>query len=1280
MITMKSLNTRNWIGRCAAAVYGSITALALMVSSPETFAQALPAVAQSPLSVAGNVPGNVALALSVEFPTAVSVAHQGEFAAGTRYVGYFNPSACYEYHVGSSTDDIANTGNDVSYFNPVGATTSDYKCTGTGMTDKWSGSFLNWLTMQAVDPFRQALTGGYRRVDTSTTTILERAWSPNGGGAGQGDDRNFPAIPCPNVDTLTGGNCNTGASLSADLRKRRRSPSSSDIADHTPLPYSSLKASVRQRGNEFLVTRTGTLTSSNPAPAIPNSGTHTASTASFADATIYRFYARVRVCVSGYMENNCRQYSSAWKPEGLLQDYSRRMRFSAFGYLNDPTDDARDGGVLRARQKFVGPEVITPGSAPTANANKEWDETTGVMFTNPDSADASSTASTWGVTVANSGVINYINKFGQEQHTYKRRDPVGELYYTALRYLKNQGNVLNWMPSTSDANKTRLIDGFPVIQTWSDPVQYQCQNNFILGIGDTNSSWDRNVPGPTNDSTISHSPGSTNFAGASGKPAAVTADTTVDADAKRTRVRVLNNNLSGASGDASDLIAGLAFHAATEDIRPGIANMTSQPRGQNVQTYWLDVLEFGAYLANNQYYLATKFGGLNIPEGTSFNPDTAPYGSVQDSWWTTNGETTPDGRKRPDNYFTVDNPQAMISALERTFARISARGGGSGSSLAANSARIDTSTRTFQAQFTSAWSGELRSYVVNADGSLSATPEWTASTTSSLAPANWASRAIYTHDPANNTLVTFSWANLTSAQQSAMISSDVVDYIRGNQAKEETQAGGTFRTRVNGLLGDLVNSTPVYVAAPNPSLYNSSMTFSGASTYQAFATAQASRTGLLWVGANDGMLHAFNASTGQEVFAFVPKTSIANGLATFASPNYAHKYFVDGDIAVADIYDTGTSSWKTILVGTLGRGGPGVFALDVTNPTAAGISLLWDKDASDIAGLGRNIGQPVIAQTADGVWKVLIGNGPGGAGGIAQLVAIDVLTGTTTTISAGGAGSNGLSAVLARDTDADRFVDTVYAGDLTGRLLKFTGLGGTPAVTTIFSAVDPSSVAQPITAAPLVGKDPATGITWVFFGTGQYLTSTDPSTTQTQTWYGVQDNGTVPTRADLVQRSVLNEGTASGVTLRTISVASAGDMTGKHGWYLDLPTSRERMVVPNQFLGGALLGTSRIPDTSNVCEPSGSGFIMAINPFTGARLTQTFFDISGDGLFNDSDMLNVSGTLTIASGFGLDSSPNKPISVDNVLLISTDRGDRRTIRVQGSSVDARRLTWREIRN
>ncbi len=229
----------------------------------------------------------------------------------------------------------------------------------------------------------------------------------------------------------------------------------------------------------------------------------------------------------------------------------------------------------------------------------------------------------------------------------------------------------------------------------------------------------------------------------------------------------------------------------------------------------------------------------------------------------------------------------------------------------------------------------------------------------------------------------------------------------------------------------------------------------------------------------------------------------------------------------------------------------------------------------------------------------------------------------------------------------------------------------------LFTATDASSNVQPITAAPLVGKDPASGKIWVFFGTGQYLSDTDPTSNRTQTWYGLIDSTTaIAGRSALLQRTATNGAVVSGFTTRTVDSGTAADLVGKKGWYIDLPSSGERMVVPNRFEGAALIGTTRIPDSGDVCRPSGKGFIMSINPFTGARLNDTFFDLNGDGQFNNSDKSNGE----IVSGIGLDSSPNNPIFIDNVMEVSLDDGSTKSIKTQGSSVDSKRMSWRELVN
>ena len=161
-------------------------------------------------------------------------------------------------------------------------------------------------------------------------------------------------------------------------------------------------------------------------------------------------------------------------------------------------------------------------------------------------------------------------------------------------------------------------------------------------------------------------------------------------------------------------------------------------------------------------------------------------------------------------------------------------------------------------------------------------------------------------------------------------------------------------------------------------------------------------------------------------------------------------------------------------------------------------------------------------------------------------------------------------------------------------------------------------------------------------------------------------------------------------------------MASMQGWYIDLPVSRERMTVPNRFQGSSLLGTTRIPDSSDVCAPGGSGYVMVIEPFTGGRLQQTFFDMNRDGLFNDADR---SGGSDVVSGFALDGMPNSPIFIENVMYTSLDGGgagngtdrvdndgdglideadeqedDKDDRATEGSSVDVSRMSWREITN
>lgn len=1182
-------------------------------------------VSDSPLSVSGNVPGNLLLTPSVEFPTVDSVANLDGYSAGRTYTGYFDSYKCYQYSY--------STNEPQRHFYPVSTNTS------RTCNNAWSGNYLNWAATQTIDPFRKALTGGYRVVDTASETWLEKARSDSNSSSSYFPDRSISGTATVIAATPAGSQWSNFHTRISALGNRMRFARTAGSLGNTPTPYN---------------------------PAVHSLDNNR-------DNAVYEVSVRVKVCdASVGVEGNCVPYAAGWKPEGLIQRYSTRIRFSAFGYLND-SDPLRDGGVLRAQQKFVGPLKKDPADDNwVTNPNREWDVNTGVLVTNPDPADASATNDAVGgsgaTAIVNSGVINYINKFGQmTNQPHKSYDPVSELYYTAIRYLKHQGNVASYTTLSGNATtRYNLADGFPVITNWRDPLQYSCQNNAILGIGDANSHRDKNLPGHT---------GSTS--GEPSRPAEVVADTTVDVRtallkiAEREGITINLNNFTGR--DNSAYIAALAYDSHTVDLRPDIDGK------QTVSTYWVDVRENSILepSSRNQYWLAAKYGGFEVPDG--FEPYVGSAPLPTNTW--SSGETLQNGNPRPENFYVASEADKMVESLTRAFARIAAESVGSASSLASNSTRLDTDTRTFQAQFYSgSWRGELNAFSVDADGSLSATPIWRAST--ALAAMPWANRNIRVN--AGGTLQPFAWASLTAGQRSALGSQDVVDYLRGDRSNEESQPAGTLRTRT-GILGDIVNSTPVYVGAPNTRLY-AAAGFTGASDYAAFAALHQFRTPMVYVGANDGMLHAFNADTGAEVFAFVPAAAIA-GLADYADPDYIHRYFVDGEIAISDIYDTAAGAWRTVLVGTMGRGGRGMFALDVTNPASP--QLMWELDSTSVTQMGKNIGRPVIAQVADGAWRVLIGNGPGSSGGRSQLIQVGLGGGSngvvTVTPTLDTSSGNGLTAVLARDANADGFADVAYAGDLHGNLWKISGLAGGGTVTKLFEARSAGGIAQPIMAAPLVGRNPRTAETWVFFGTGQYLNETDISDSSVQTWYGLKDNGTlIPGRAALVERLIEQEGVVAGTEVRVIAEGTTNEIDSSSGWYIDLVSpihgaEGERMVVPNRFQGVALIGTSRIPEQGDPCNPGGRGYVMAIDPFTGARLATTFFDVNGDGLFNQSDMLCGPGGCVPVSGIGFESSPNSPIFVENIMQVGLDDGSTRVIRTQGSAVDARRMSWRELR-
>ena len=419
------------------------------------------------------------------------------------------------------------------------------------------------------------------------------------------------------------------------------------------------------------------------------------------------------------------------------------------------------------------------------------------------------------------------------------------------------------------------------------------------------------------------------------------------------------------------------------------------------------------------------------------------------------------------------------------------------------------------------------------------------------------------------------------------------------------------------------------------------------------------------MGANDGMLHAFNAETGREMFAYVPNVAFPM-LSRLTSPDYGHRYYVDGSPRSNDAYLNG--AWKTVLLGALGAGGPGVYALDVTSPSSFGAgNVLWEFTHPDV---GYVLGQPTVARLASGRWVALIGNGYNSAGAnadphVAKLVIVDLATGahvkTLSTKVGSAASPNGLAAPVPVDVNGDRITDYVYAGDMQGNLWKFDlragnenwgfGFGNNNNPRPLFRAVDAAGNPQPITSRPNVGKHPDGGV-MVLFGTGKYFETSDNvvvADPKIQTFYGVRDNNSEVSRTDLVEQTIIYEASATeagtSFAVRAVS-ANEVDYAAKDGWYLDLVspnsgTEGERVVDAPILRFGRVIFTTIIP-SNQVCDYGGRSWLMELDMINGARLSYNVFDTNGDGIIDNADFIIIDGVPVPVSGKGSDELISSP--------------------------------------
>ena len=1167
-------------------------------------------------------------------------AYREPYSGTQQYAGYFNPRLCYTYPAKVKGSVVEPELGASGYFLPSQAAGARYECDGAA----FSGNLLNWATATTLDLLRYGLTGGDRVIDEAGLTVLQRAWLPDGA---------FNPDFYANAQYFP-----------------RKSISGAEVATLTPFTAESLFIVSCRNRVLFSTTQKG---KSCDAPRFGASGKRLVSDKYFGE-----FNVRVSVCTpadSAGRPDLCRAYGPSFKPEGAIQFSSARLRIGIMSYLSQSGagDPAAYGGALRTA---LGPVA------------GEFNATTGVGS---------------GSGSGSSGAIAFINRFGRSNPlrlgAYTNGDPGAELFYEALRYLQGRSPSIAAGDSADGSD-----DAVPVLNTRADPVQAACQRNIIATIGHPAFINDRYVPGNTRvvlgDSARevdSFAAARFDVMAASRRVGAMEGSAAYGNAAPRPELLGLDTLDAGPTGSGSYYLAGAAFWAHVNPIR--------RDKPTTVDSFALE-LGLGATQRSSALYLAAKYGAFDDRNGDA-NPFITRGGLRDNTEWSTDGAT-------PAGFFSGARPQGIVNAVQALFAHARPRGAdspGPSSAWQGAGAGFVISTGADSARGTGTVRRHALDITAAGGATLAARPSWDAAEilngnarkSPPLPAASAHERNIYTWT--GTATVALRWPQLPADLRALL---DVprrgavadglgelrTDFLRGDRSRELGQSGALFRQRA-GILGDTFHNTPLIVGPPSAS--------GQGELYQSFRDKFKDRKAAVYVGANDGMLHAFSTQSGAELFAYIPRALLAD-LAELSGMAYQPRPYVDASPAQAEALLNG--AWKSVLASGMGMGARGVFALDISNPASfdKGAGALWEFTEKDDPAIGHVGAPPVIAKLnvaaggkdsqhryfavlASGI-NSLVADGSGAL----FMLALDKPATQhwrqghnyyrIDTPASKGAAPNALSApavVIGPDGSA-RYA---YAGDLHGNLWRFDLTART--VHKLFTAHDNSGAPQPIAHAPKVVFAPGGGYL-VLFGTGKFIVEADlePRTFATQSMYAIHDRLDTPPAA-IDSRGQLAQRKLEGVARFTINGAPIDYFApgAPRGWYFDFPNSSkhgERASGTPVSAAGAILFDTLTPGQGQCGATSMrsyvldavSGFALDANGVVAADASTGELVLSGLPM---PPLLIETGSVA-----GGRNATGGATATTTFAILRPQTGSVSALAQTRVSFAAKRLGWREVAN